>query len=85
MGDADWSNVAISITLDAESGDMIEDWTLCDLLLEEGSLVPQIRLEPWRAIVQADASATSRKEAISRPPLTLNQNKAFVKEPPGGN
>ena len=55
---------------------------LCDALLEEGSLVLQSRLEPWREHVQAEASVTSRTEATAKPSLTLKQKKALVKEIP---
>ena len=69
--DAGWNDMARIITVDTESGEIIEDLTLCDALPEEGSLVLQNRLEPWRAIVQADAFVTSRTEAAARPPVTL--------------
>ena len=46
VDDADWRDVARRITSDQGTGEVIEYWTLCDALLEGGSLVLQSRLEP---------------------------------------
>ena len=80
--DADWNDVARRITMGRGTGEVIGDWILCDALLEEGSLVLQSRTEPDSEAGPADASVTSGTGASTKPPLTLKQKKALVKEIP---